>query len=89
MLKGFHRFYREHGRRVVQKDPAFPDVKLGVGVAENLRPQPQQLVIVFPAKSPKVQPLAQEGLLYTGEGKIFSESDFPKEGYKGQAIYSF
>jgi hypothetical protein len=87
MFTGQHLFYREHGRRFIQREPVFPDVTLGIGAAEDLRPQKQKVYIGISVKAPKVQ--IAEGIEYVGEGKLFDAADFPKAGYTGQAIYSY
>lgn len=90
MMPGYHLLFREHGRRIIDKEAAVPDVALGIGAAENLRPQQQPVVFGIKQREPKIQQTyLVDALQYVGEGKLITPEDFPQEGYRGKAIYDY
>lgn len=89
MFPGYHYSFREHGRRNVQRTPALPDAALGIGAAENLNPQMQNVFFGPVPRVPRLQEARNQEGFNAGEGKFIKPEDFPTEGFKGLAIYSF
>lgn len=90
MFPGYHYTFREHGRKLLHKDPAIPDVALGVGAAEKLDPQQQRYYFGTQQVKPQAaQHKTQEDFNYFGEGAFIRPEDFPREGYKGLPLYTF
>lgn len=90
MMPGYHLLFREHARRIIEKEAAFPDVRLGIAQAEDLKPQQQEVFFGMPPRQPEVQiDNTIDSLYWTGTGKLVSPEDFPQDGYTGRAIYDF
>lgn len=94
MLTGYHLLLREHAFRtaVLSRTADIPDFRLAIGAAEDLSSQPVRVRLsdaVKPTRA-KVQELQSiDDVKIDGQGKLFSEDDFPKTGYIGGMIGGF
>lgn len=89
MFEGYHKLSNAHALRAVTKEVYLPEVRLGVGAAENLSALPD--IIQYPTvlKTPVLPDLYQmpiEGVTVDGQGSLFTADDFSNSGYIGQQI---
>lgn len=85
MLEGIYReLLRGQSRRQIIDEVDFPDIHLGVGVAENDSPVP--IILTATAKQPTARAVnvaSQDDLIENGSGGKLHQKAFPNSGYLG------
>lgn len=87
MLEGYHKVFRNFGKKEVIRPVDMPEPALGVGFAETLTPVKTGVRYKANWKAPQVQPILNlDDTNELGSGKQFNVEDFPKTGYLGEGI---
>lgn len=94
MFPGYHFLLREHAFRtaVLSRTADIPDFRLAIGAAEDLSGQPVRFRLSDAIKPTRViveEVKSIDDVKIDGQGKMFSEDDFPKTGYIGGIIGGF
>jgi hypothetical protein len=92
MFNGYHNMSKGHALNQLNKRVSLPEARLGIGEGELLSPLPN--IVEYPQvmKAPTVPDLLSSSIeqaTIDGQGKIFSEEDFPKTHYIGDTIGGF
>lgn len=86
MLPGYHLLLRQHAAKsVLDRDIDVPKPELGIDFAEVKNPiiPPVRLKPQMPARVKVAEVKTSDDIIYAGKGTLFSEKDFPKEGWLG------
>lgn len=89
MMDGYHLQNRAHAFQALDKPVYNPDVQLGVGESEELRPTHANFIypqVPKEALMEKVVSMSIEKATVDGNGNQVDEADFPKMHYFGDPI---
>jgi hypothetical protein len=92
MMNGYHNMSKSHALNQLNKTVYLPETRLGIGQGENLAPLPNIVEYPHIMKQPTVPDLSTSSIeqaTIDGQGKIFSEEDFPKTHFIGDTIGGF
>jgi hypothetical protein len=86
MLPGYHLLLRAHAaRQIMDKEIEVPKPELAVDFAEIKNPiiPPIPLKPQMPVRVKIYDIKTSDDIIHAGKGKLFSEADFPKDGWIG------